>query len=316
MNGPVVGVVGARVSPEVQRVRRALRIRGARTLFVDLSGFPTVHHASVTLDELRAGRNDLGDARVWLLRHLEAPQRINDELPNAARRELREDVEEALVTDRETRAFLESLAWSLFDVARVINDPDATALHGRKPLLTARLRRAGVPVPDSLTTTDRASAQAFVDDLQGEAICKAAAGGGEARLAHDVLNALPADATTLHGPLLLQRRITGGASLRAYVVDDRMVSCREILHGDVVDWRTDQQGLRTIEKRPEVDAAAREACAAVGLTYAGIDLELDGDGAPWVLDVNPSPLFASYESVSGDDVAGPLADVLIAETRR
>lgn len=131
-------------------------------------------------------------------------------------------------------------------------------------------------------------------------------------MALDVLDELT-DNDGLPGPLLFQRRIIG-TSLRAYVVDSEVVSCSEVIHGDVVDWRTDQLGLEQREIDEQLGAMLVEARKAAGLNYAGIDVELDIDETPYVLDVNPAPLFASYEHASGHDVAGPLADLLIAAT--
>lgn len=305
-----VGLLGARISREIQRLRQELRRRGAKVIVADVSGFPSVQDARITLEELRVGRIDLASAQVWLYRQLETPKRVHAELSQGERADLRENIEPALVRDREVGSWLESLVMSLCDVARVVNHPDAASLHGRKPLLGALLDRADVRVPESLCTTDRAEAQRFIELHDGKVICKAAGGGGEARIAVEVLKSIPAGGA-LRGPLLFQRRIVG-PSLRAYVVGERIASCARVLHGDVVDWRADQQGLQPWTPDAELESMLLRACASTGLDYAGLDIEIDSDsGLPYVLDVNPAPLFASYEQVSGNDIAGPLARLLI-----
>jgi len=222
-------------------------------------------------------------------------------------------IEEALLVDREVRSFIESLLWSLVDAQspiHLVNPPEAAALHQQKPLLGARLRQAGVPVPESLTTTHLDSARDFVDRWNGQVVCKAAAGFGQVRLASEVLSALPRDQTSLDGPFLFQQRIQG-QSFRAYVVGQCMICCCEVLHGDSVDWRADSRGLRAVNLTAELKALLCQTCCTVGLDYAAIDLELDEAGHPFVLDVNPTPLFAAFEQDSRISVAAPLAEHLV-----
>jgi hypothetical protein len=310
--GSSVGIVGSRLSREVQRVREELGRRGARVALIDLSGFPGVHRASIG-SELRGGGGSVSEAAVWLLRQAEAELPPYPGMTDADVGLVRSDVSEALLCRREVRAFLESFFWSAASCRRVVNRPEAASLHGRKPLMIALLRRAGVPVPESLTTTDRASAAAFVEEHAGEVVCKTASGGGVTELAAALLERTPLG-VGLRGPLLFQRRIIG-RSLRAYVVHGRVVGCCEVLHGDVVDWRTDQRGLRPWGTDAALGAILTRSCAALQMDYAGIDVELDGHDEPFVLDVNSAPMFASYERSSGHDVAGPIADMLVALSR-
>lgn len=309
-----IGILGARTSAEVQRVRQELLGRGAQVVVVDLSGFPAVRRGSLSQAALQVGSTSLGEVPVWLHRQLEVAQRLSTDPWSQDPESLQADLEEALVVDREVRSFVGSLLWSLEDAAlpvRVVNPLEASALHDKKPLLGARLLQAGLPVPQSLTTTHRAAAQAFVEQWKGQVVCKAAAGYGEVRLAPDVLRALPSDQTSLEGPFVFQQRIRG-KSLRAYVVGQAVVSCCEVVHGDVVDWRTDMRGLRPVTMTAELEGLLQRTCGAVGLDYAALDVELDEAGRPFVLDVNPAPLFASFEKDSADNVAGPLAAHLIA----
>ena len=103
-----------------------------------------------------------------------------------------------------------------------------------------------------------------------------------------------------------------------YVVGGQLVALAEVVHGDVVDWRCDVRALRPVRVRQEVAQVATGAAGALGLTFAGVDVEEEGGegGCPWVLDVNPSPMFAGFEKMSGLDVAGPLADCLIQRARQ
>ena len=70
----------------------------------------------------------------------------------------------------------------------------------------------------------------------------------------------------------------------------------------------------TLDERAAL--VCRRAAAVLGLVFAAVDLEVEEDGAPWVIDVNPAPMFAGFESRTGLDVAGPLARVLVETARR
>jgi glutathione synthase/RimK-type ligase-like ATP-grasp enzyme len=114
-------------------------------------------------------------------------------------------------------------------------------------------------------------------------------------------------------PFLLQKRILG-RSLRAYVVEDRVIAAAEVVHGDVVDWRNDTQAIRPVELGVQAQSAVKKAVACQGLVFGAVDLEED-EQASWVIDVNPAPMFAGFELRSGLDVAGPLADRLVELAR-
>ncbi len=220
---PTIGILGTRTTREVQRVRDELRRRGARVLVAELHAFPSLHRGALEPCTLRVGSTDLAAAPVWLLRQLDVSTRLDPAARPADIAALAGHLDEALVDDREVRCWVESLARSLSDPAgtrtRVVNDFDSTRFHARKPLLVARLHRAGIPVPASLATNDRAAAERFVERWHGEAICKSAAGGGEVRLARDLLAGLHPAADSWPGPYLFQQRIRG-TSLRAYVVGE------------------------------------------------------------------------------------------------
>ena len=101
------------------------------------------------------------------------------------------------------------------------------------------------------------------------------------------------------------------------MVDGQAVAVAEIVHGDVVDWRRDVRAIRPVQAAESVHSVLSAASAALGLVFAAVDLEEEGGpgGEPWVVDVNPGPMFANFERGSGLDVAGPLADCLLRRAR-
>ena len=58
-------------------------------------------------------------------------------------------------------------------------------------------------------------------------------------------------------------------------------------------------------------AAARAAVAATGLTLCAVDMLLDDDGRPLVIEVNACPGFKGIEAVSGRDLTGRVADLVL-----
>ena len=176
------------------------------------------------------------------------------------------------------------------------------------------LQRAQVPVPDFVVGCDLEQAAYFVDRHQQQVVVKPLM-GGQVFLA-DFAFLKEHHAEVDRRPLLLQRRIIG-RSLRGYVVDGAAVAVAEIVHGDVIDWRGDVRAVRPVRATASVQSVLSAATAALGLVFAAVDLEEEGGpgGEPWVLDVNPGPMFADFERGSGLDVAGPLADCLLQRAR-
>jgi RimK family alpha-L-glutamate ligase len=62
----------------------------------------------------------------------------------------------------------------------------------------------------------------------------------------------------------------------------------------------------------EINDLAMRAAAAVGATFAGVDLILDADGHPTVLEVNSMPAWAGLQKVTPTRIAAILADDLMA----
>jgi tetrahydromethanopterin:alpha-L-glutamate ligase len=104
--------------------------------------------------------------------------------------------------------------------------------------------------------------------------------------------------------------------------DHRLFVCR----GEVVaamtreaeNWVTNVRlGARTLPFSPNaelVDLAAR-AAGCVGASYAGVDLLVDRDGRPWVLEVNSMPGWKGLQRVAAASIAGHIVARLLAALR-
>lgn len=219
-----------------------------------------------------------------------------------------------------------ALVRALFPRAELINAPTVHELTWDKVATAERLVDRGVPMPETLITSDAAEARDFVR-RHGQAILKetrACGGhghvvlyaddsgtiGGEAHgsrfavdfepgaasrsLAHGVLSCPP--------PFYLQRLVTdvarGGALkpgqiLRAYVIDTQVVfwaeRYRERLRrpGDFIISATFGAKYRFLpEVSDAVQTVARRAVEALGVRVGVVDIIRAGDQGPFVLEAD------------------------------
>jgi glutathione synthase/RimK-type ligase-like ATP-grasp enzyme len=311
MSEVTLGLLGAQSDPELLRLGDALRERGASTLVVDLTKIP----AEVAFHWHRDAMH-WGDANLLSLGAVYARTAWFPQPTRVAGKSL--EASEAITrAERETGALLNAIVSELALRLPVVNPPTSYHYHQQKPLMYRVLQRAGVPVPDFAVGSDLEHAAYFVEG-HGQAVVSKPLMGGPVVLA-DLAYLRDHHQEFDERPLLLQRRILG-RSLRGYVLDGKLIVLGEIVHGDVVDWRSEVLAVKPVEGGPRVAEAAGSAARALGLGFAAVDLEEEGGagGPPWVLDVNPSPMFSGFEKLSGLDVAGRLADFLVrcAETRR
>lgn len=112
----------------------------------------------------------------------------------------------------------------------------------------------------------------------------------------------------------------GGADLRLFVVGDRVVAAMQ-RQGAEGEFRSNlHRGGRAeaVKITPAERKAAVEACKALGLRVAGVDV-LRSSRGPLVLEVNSSPGLQGIEKATGVDVAGLVirhTEKGVAEKRR
>jgi glutathione synthase/RimK-type ligase-like ATP-grasp enzyme len=299
-----IGLIGPGRDPQIVRLAGELKKAGAESVPFDLTDVPAHVNFHWQGDSLRFGDLQLETLAAVYARAAYFPM----PLPVPGRSA--EESEKLTLPVRETGSLLNSVVEELAGRVPMINPPAAWRFHRLKPLMYRALERAAVPVPEFAVGCDLAAAAHFVD-RHGEHVVVKPLMGGEVFLASfDYLRDHHEEFD--RRPLLLQRRILG-RSLRAYVVGDRVVAAAEIVHGDSVDWRADVRSVSPVEASPAALQAAQRATTALGLVFSAVDLEEEGGaGGPiWVLDVNPAPMFAGFETRSGLDVAGPLAKTLL-----
>lgn len=309
-----IGLIGHRRDAQLERLAAALQQQGAEPVPFDLTDIPAHVAFHWQDDTLRFGALDLGSLQAVHARTAHFP--MPTFVPGATAAE----GERQTFSVRESGSLMNAVVSELARRMPVVNPPGCHRFHGQKPFMYRTLQAAGVPVPEFAVGCDLAAAAHFVQRFAEQTVVKPLMGG-------EVFSADFAWLKEHHAevdrrPLLLQRRIVG-QSLRAYVVNGAVVAAAEMVHGAAVDWRSDLQAIRPLQLDAATAGICASAAAALGLLFAAVDLELEGGvpgapacaGTPWVIDVNPAPMYAGFELRSGLDVAGPLAAYLIALAR-
>jgi ribosomal protein S6--L-glutamate ligase len=192
---------------------------------------------------------------------------------------------------------------------QVLNGPKAIECAVDKYLTTARLQRAGLPVPRTIVCEDAETAQAAFESLGGDVVVKpifGAEGRGILRVSDPDL-ALRTFRTLerLEAVLYLQEFIAHeGFDVRVMVLDGRVLAGmrRRSPH----DFRTNvsRQGqAEPIDLSDREREWAQRAAASIGARLAGVDILYDRSGAGYVIEVNGVPGWQALHRVTHCDVA-------------
>lgn len=205
--------------------------------------------------------------------------------------------------------------WSGLDV-RWVNQPwvDQRGSHKTGQLLLAQ--RCGLAIPQSMVTTDPEAARAFLAERPGlrfvrKALEPTARFSQPTRLL-DATDVARLDALRL-SPAIIQEYVEG-VDLRVTVVGD------ELFTAEIDARRTaSPQDFRPVYAQCRVAPAElpravadglRRLVAALGLSYAAIDLRRADDGRHLFLEVNPAGQWLFVEQRTGQPIAAALARTL------
>jgi len=186
--------------------------------------------------------------------------------------------------------------------ARCLNSFAATEAAADKARILARLAEAGLPVPATQVTGDRAALAAalavgarFVKPVRG------AHGNGARRREPG-----QADAAAGTGPWLVQELVPSpGYDLKLYGVRDRVTARR----APFVPGEVDVPREPVERPDPAVLRLARAAAEAAGLELYGVDMLETRDG-PVIVDVNAFPGYRSVAEAPGW-IAAVVLDALV-----
>ncbi len=199
---------------------------------------------------------------------------------------------------------------------RVVNSPKSLECAVDKYLTTARLQRAGLPIPQTVVCEHEDDALEAFERLGGDVVVKplfGSEGRGIVRvtdrdLAHRTFRTL----MRLDHVLYLQKFVHHeGFDVRILVMDGQVIG--GMRRRSPNDFRTNVAREAIAEPHQptscEIDFAIR-ATSTTGAYIAGVDLLYDRDGACYVIEVNAVPGWQAFGRVTGIDVASRLIDRL------
>lgn len=297
MTGLVL-VLGIPTEPPVAAVVRELRRLVAPHLVIDQRRLVGGSVASWWSDGVAGGELIAGDTTIALHNVAavytrltswhELPELVND--PDALAR--------AFGIHRALEAWLETTT------ARVVNRTSANDSNNSKPYQTLLIRRH-FDVPATLVTNDPVRVHEFWGQHK-RVIYKAISGE---RSIITELKPEDADRFDLLGSAPVQfQELIDGVDIRVHVVGSEVFATQ--VDSDAVDYRYDSSGGADMAAVTLPDAIANECVLLtrrLGLELSGVDLRYTNDDRVICFEVNPSPAFSAYESVTGQPIAATLA---------
>ncbi len=296
-------IVGSPGDPQARRVAKAVRGLGGDTIYLNSASFPERAKYSLENGVLRIGSKHFARPNAVYLRGFHA-HALSDDFE----RDLRERPQGLMAQMEEKSSFLTSamLTYEAHGVP-VVNGPWVNAQHSNKPYQLALLKSAGLRVPDWIATNDPAAVRRFVRKHRA-VVYKPLSGGATVQavesqdLTADRLSALR------YAPVLFQKRIDG-ISVRSFVVGNKVVASAE-LHSTELDYRRKEDAVIATELNAEERRMVVATAKACSMHFSGVDF-IRGPGKPYLLECNPSPMFAVFEDKTGLKVAEPFARFLL-----
>ncbi|MEY4547388.1 MAG: hypothetical protein RL685_3583 [Pseudomonadota bacterium] len=304
---PIV-LLGAEDDEHIMALAQELRGRGERPLVIDPRQFPRQLTVSLgaDLDDIRVGDHSGLVPRAVYLRSL-----YTDPAGH------RTNVEQSMEDDwRRTSAALterwhmwSSLLFRWSELGVRLYNPAECAQRLTKPYQLALLRRAGLPVPNTLWSNDPVAVTEFAG-RHTATIYKPVQGGAHTRELQP-RDLEPARLARLQASPVCFQELLPGRNLRVYVVEERVV-CALSVESEALDFREFQQAnVTAIELGPELARQCVAATRCLGLRFTGMDLREDAEGRPLFLELNSSPMFLGFESAAHVKIGSVLCDALI-----
>ncbi len=206
--------------------------------------------------------------------------------------------------------------------AKVYNPTRAIEKSVDKGLCAFLLQQAGLPIPPTVMTRDREAALAWAEREFGRGhtvVSKPLFGAqGEGVRWHREIGSL--ERIVPQGGVFYLQRYVGRLPARDWrilVVGGRAVAAmvRVAAEGE---WRTNVARGGSCEPTvlpPEWRTLAERAVAALGMDYGGVDLILDREEKPWILEVNGIPAWRGLQQVTPLDLTALLVDDFLSKLR-
>lgn len=202
----------------------------------------------------------------------------------------------------------------------LVNDADAVAIARNKFLTQQVLTAAGLPCPDTIFVNQSEGLFHAVDRLNGFPVVVKPVSQRQGNGVLLIRNLDDAHKRALpvldrRWGLLVQRYLPPDKrrDIRALVIDG-LLFCAATLVPSGNDFRANFHlgaNLQATTLGEEMAQIAVGATAAVGCDVAGVDLMIDHQEQPHIVEVNYSPGFRGMEAATGLDIASRIIDLAI-----
>ena len=230
------------------------------------------------------------------------------------------DTEHRRFARQEWQDLLDGLTLALGLDAVMINPLPAQRV-AVKPYQLAIAQRVGLRVPETLITSDPLRAEHFIDAHHGRVVHKAMTSPRNAFV--DTRQWKETDRSALDqlliGPAIFQDLVDGPVDIRATIVGQEIyaaaIGTAQSRAG--LDSRLDLDVPISVYELPrETAGRLQKLMAALGLTFATVDLKVDNAGDLHFLELNPQGQFLYIEILTGLPIAAAMARLLVSLERR
>jgi glutathione synthase/RimK-type ligase-like ATP-grasp enzyme len=215
------------------------------------------------------------------------------------------DEQSALIVERRN-AIQYLLNFLPFTVA---NRPCSGRSNASKPYQMHLLARAGFTVPKWITSNEETRVADFVRACPDGAIYKSCSGiRSHVRMLDEQLFERLRDGTS---PTIIQEYVKG-QDVRIHVVKQRVFPTKILSSGIDYRFESESNKFEPTSAPKQIEDLCCRVAEAEGLTIAGFDFRVTGDGQWYCLEVNPVPTFLPYEMETSQPIGGALLDLFVA----
>lgn len=310
MGKPRIGILGPGKGPHVNLLAQALKSRGAK-----VEVLPVTSSTSFIPGRPPALRDHPGPRRAWA-----------GALAWNTRPDLKVEDLDALLVRSLPRGSLEQVIYRVDGLHRleglglpIINSPSTLEKTVDKFYTSALLADAGLPVPQTVVTESYDQAMEAVKRL-GTVVVKPLFGSlglgmvavSDLDVAHRVFRALELGRYVYYLQEFLPHQ---NQDFRLLVVGSQVIAA---MRRQNQSWKTNIAcggKAQPVEPDPELARLALRAAEILKADYLGIDILISED-QPYILEANGIPGWTGLQSVTSIDIAGAIADHVLAIAQR
>jgi hypothetical protein len=318
-------IASERDDPHATRLIPLLQSRGAETLLLPTSEFPTAIAIAARPDVGGADILRVGDRRIALA-DVGAVWYRRPELPRPSPRLTAPEVRDCVAVQSQ---LMLSDFWNYLDCPMLPAKPDVLRRAGYKLSQLRIAASLGFVCPPTLVTNDRAEALDFYRAHDGRVITKTLGPlferDGKTRAMRWTEPMTRRDVGYLHSlqlaPIIMQAEVQKRIELRVNVVGDRVLTAAigsQENRRTSGDWRRYAPGTRhwPYELGPAQQRACVRLVEHLGLAFAAIDFIVTPDEQLVFLELNPNGQWFWIEDLTGLPIADAVCGWLMAADER